>query len=114
MENNRMPEPSSQGGELAVRRMRFSYPPESLPRHFVSSDIMMSHLLAMTSATFPEGEDLCVRSVRRFRDDVRDPDLLARVRGFIGQETTHGREHRNNNNRWRELGYPTHQIAQQG
>lgn len=90
--------------------MRFSYPPESLPRHFVSSDIMMSYLLAMTSATFPEGEHLFVRSVRR----CCDPDLLARVRGFIGQETTHGREHRNNNNRLRELGYPTNQIVQRG
>jgi predicted metal-dependent hydrolase len=33
------------------------------------------------------------------------------VAGFIGQEVTHGREHRELNRRLQEMGYPTHRVA---
>ncbi|HEU4360215.1 MAG TPA: metal-dependent hydrolase [Mycobacterium sp.] len=92
---------------VRVRRIGFSYPTGSLQRHYVDGDLVMSHIVAHLSAVFPEGEDFFVRSVRRFADQITDPELKSRVQGFIGQEITHGREHRALNERLQQLGYPT-------
>ncbi len=93
---------------VETRRIAFDYPTAaSLPRHFVSGDPAMSHVVAMLSAMFPDGEDFFVRSVRALRDEVTDPTLRALVKGFIGQEAMHGREHRAFNERLAALGYPT-------
>ncbi len=48
-----------------------------------------------------------MRSVRRYRGEIADPELKRQVAGFIGQEAMHGREHRALNDRLAELGYPT-------
>ena len=76
----------------------------------MGGDLVLSHLVATLSCVFPEGEDFFVRSVRHYRDRVDDPVLKAQVAGFIGQEATHGREHRNLNRRLGELGYPTRHL----
>jgi hypothetical protein len=95
---------------VRARRIAFSYPPGSLDRHYVQGDLVMSHLVAVLSALFPEGEDSFVRSVRYYRDNVTDPELKSQVAGFIGQEVTHGREHRELNDRLSDMGYPTHMV----
>ncbi|MFE1593093.1 metal-dependent hydrolase [Nocardia sp. NPDC058705] len=95
------------GPKLRVRRIHFDYPEGSLDRHFVGGDLVMSHVIAYLSATFPEGEEFFVRSVRRYADSITDPELAQQVRGFIGQEITHGREHRELNERLQQMGYPT-------
>jgi predicted metal-dependent hydrolase len=41
---------------------------------------------------------------------VTDPELKEQVAGFIGQEVTHGREHRALNERLQEMGYPTRRV----
>ena len=96
--------------EVRTRRIRFDYPTGALQRHYVDGDLVMSHVVAVLSATFPEGEDFFVRSVRRFADRVTDPELKKQVAGFIGQEVTHGREHRALNERLQQMGYPTRMI----
>ncbi|GGO88830.1 hypothetical protein GCM10011584_16770 [Nocardioides phosphati] len=98
-------------GEVHARRIRFSYPQGSLDRHYVQGDLVMSHVVSVLSAIFPSGEDYFVRSVRNFADDVEDPVLREQVKGFIGQEVTHGREHRELNRRLDEMGFPAHRIA---
>ncbi|KAA1429628.1 metal-dependent hydrolase [Mycolicibacter arupensis] len=95
---------------VKARRIRFNYPVASLNRHFVQGDLVMSHMIAHLSAVFPEGEDFFIRSVRRYADQITDPDLKDQVKGFIGQEVTHGREHRALNERLHEMGYPTRRI----
>lgn len=92
------------------RRIRFNYPVASLDRHFVQGDLVMSHVIAHLSSVFPEGEDFFVRSVRRFADQVTDPELKQRVKGFVGQEVSHGREHRALNDRLAQMGYPTARV----
>jgi predicted metal-dependent hydrolase len=92
------------------RRIRFNYPVAARDRHFVQGDLVMSHMIAHLSAVFPEGEDFFIRSVRRYADQITDPDLKDQVKGFIGQEVTHGREHRALNERLHEMGYPTRRI----
>jgi predicted metal-dependent hydrolase len=96
--------------EVRARRIRFAYPVGSLQRHFVDGDLVMSHVIAHLSALFPEGEAFFVRSVRRFADQITDPELKSRVQGFIGQEVTHGREHRTLNERLQQMGYPTRRV----
>lgn len=97
--------------DVRTRRIRFSYPEGSLDRHYVDGDLVMSHVVAVLSATFPPGEDFFVRSVRNYADQVTDPELKSQVAGFIGQEVTHGREHRELNARLQQMGYPTDKVS---
>ncbi|HET7689177.1 MAG TPA: metal-dependent hydrolase [Nocardioidaceae bacterium] len=91
--------------DVRVRRIAFSYPTGALRQHYVDGDLVMSHVVAVLSGMFPEGEDYFVRAVRDRRDTVKDPELLQQVAGFIGQEVTHGREHRELNERLAAMGY---------
>jgi predicted metal-dependent hydrolase len=105
---------SAQAGTSAVptRPMEFDAWLDDLRRHFATDgDIVMSHILAVLSAVFPDGEDYFVRSVESVRNRIDDPRLREDVEGFIGQESMHGREHRVLNERLAELGYPTRAIA---
>jgi predicted metal-dependent hydrolase len=94
---------------IKVRRVEFQYD-ETLPKHFVGGDPAMSHVVAVLSSLFPEGEDFFVESVRDCRDRITDPELKKQVSGFIGQEAIHGREHRTFNERLATMGYPTRFI----
>lgn len=94
---------------VPTRRVRFEYPLDDLPKDF-AGDPILSAVLMVLSATFPDGEDYFVRSVRHFRDQITDPELAEQVKGFIGQESIHGREHRALNDKLAELGYPTKKI----
>ena len=92
--------------DVHTRRIRFAYPESGLHKHYVDGDLVMSHVVAVLSATFPPGEDFFVRSVRNFSDKITDPELKRQVAGFIGQEVTHGREHRELNRRAARDGLP--------
>ncbi|MGV0625244.1 metal-dependent hydrolase [Mycolicibacter minnesotensis] len=105
-QNRRQPAQST----VQPRRIRFRYPATAWPRHFVQGDLVMSHMIAHLSAVFPEGEDFFIRSVRRFSDQITDPVLKDQVKGFIGQEVTHSREHRALNERLHEMGYRTRTV----
>jgi predicted metal-dependent hydrolase len=97
--------------KVPTRRISFDESLQDLPRHFADDgDLIGSHLTAALSAVFPDGEDFFVRSVRRFRDRITDPELKRQVAGFIGQEAMHGREHRALNERLDALGYPTKEV----
>jgi hypothetical protein len=93
---------------IKTRRVKFDS--SGMRRHYAGGDLVMSHIVAILSAMFPEGEDFFVRSVRHYSDQITDPELKAQVAGFIGQETMHGREHRALNDQLNEMGYPTHAV----
>src|SRR5438876_8018303 len=97
---------------VPTRHMEFDPWLDDLPDHFAADgDIVMSHVLAVLSSVFPDGEDYFVRSVEAVRDRIKDPKLRQDVEGFIGQESMHGREHRALNEPLAELGYPTRAIG---
>lgn len=79
--------------------------PDPMPRHWHGGDPFKSHFFNAMSVLFPEGERFFIHSVRLFRDQIKDPLLLEQIRGFIGQEGHHSREHENYNQRLREMGY---------
>jgi uncharacterized protein len=45
------------------------------------------------SLLFPEGERFFIRAVKRYADEITDPQLKKDVKGFIAQEAQHGRQH---------------------
>ena len=93
---------------ITTRRIRFRHDGGGVvERHYMGGDPAMSHVVAVLSSFFPEGEDFFVRSVRNYRDRITDPELRKQVAGFIGQEAIHGREHRELNRRLQAMGYPT-------
>jgi predicted metal-dependent hydrolase len=97
---------------VPTRAMEFDTALDDLPKHFAADgDIVMSHVLAVLSSVFPDGEDYFVRSVEAVRDRIDDPRLRHDVEGFVGQESMHGREHRALNRRLAELGYPTRAMG---
>lgn len=62
-------------------------------RRWCADDVCRTHFFSAMSVLFPEGEKFFIESVRHFRDLITDPQQLEDVRGFIGQEAMHGREH---------------------
>lgn len=97
--------------EIPTRRISFEESIATLPKHFAADEnLFASHLVAMLSSVFPDGEDFFVRSVRHYRKRITDPELRRQVNGFIGQEAMHGREHRVLNDRLDALGYPTKRM----
>ncbi len=97
--------------KIPTRRVSFEESLRDLPKRFAyEGDLIAGHVVSALSAVFPDGEDFFVRSVRRFRDEISDPELKRDVAGFIGQEAMHGREHRALNRRLAELGYPTQRF----
>jgi uncharacterized protein len=97
---------------VPTRPMEFDQWLADVPKHFAAEgDIVMSHVLAVLSSVFPDGEDFFVRSVTAVSERIEDPALAADVEGFIGQESMHGREHRVFNDRLASLGYPTKAIG---
>ena len=58
-----------------------------------STDPFKTAFFNALSLTFPVGEKFFIDSVRAFQRDVTDPKLTQEIKGFIGQEAIHRREH---------------------
>lgn len=92
--------------EIPVRRMDFEFD-DAIPKYWFGGDPLRTMILTALSCTFPEGERMFMRSVRRFQDGITDPALLKEVRAFIGQEAHHGKEHEAFNAFMGRKGVPT-------
>jgi predicted metal-dependent hydrolase len=77
---------------ITVRRMNFAFTPD-IPEDWANGNPMVTALMAGLSAVFPPGERYFIESVRHYADQVKDPELRERIRGFIGQEANHSKEH---------------------
>lgn len=95
---------------IKARRMRFSYPDGAQRQHFADGQLVASHMFAVLSGLFPEGEDFFIRSVRAYRGEITDPAMMQAVKGFIAQEATHRQQHKMLNKRLQEMGYPTARL----
>ncbi|MBS1848671.1 MAG: metal-dependent hydrolase [Actinobacteria bacterium] len=98
---------------IIVRRVDFADMLAGLTKDFTrDGDVISSHVLSVLSGLFPDGEEMFIESVRHFRDRVTDADLKRQVNAFIGQEVIHGRQHRELNARFAELGYRSKIVEQ--
>ncbi|MCP3985570.1 MAG: metal-dependent hydrolase [bacterium] len=77
---------------IIVRRTAFEID-ERIPRYWFDGDPSATHFLNSLSSVFPDGEAFFVRSVRKYRDRVEDPELGQAIRGFAAQEGQHSRQH---------------------
>lgn len=92
------------GLEIHPRKLEAPFP-DPMPRYWHGGDPFKSHFFNAMSVLFPEGERFFIHSVRGYRNQIKDPALLEQIRGFIGQEGHHSREHEHYNQSLRELGY---------
>ncbi len=77
---------------IVARKPKFPF--AEVPRHWFGGSPFATHLANGLNLLFPLGERLFVRSVRKHLPTIKqDPELEARVRGFIAQEVRHGMEH---------------------
>ena len=105
-----LPPSNDQAAAVPIRDVDIHRDLDGVPKYFADGDIVLSHIFAMLSATFPDGENYFVRSVAAVRDRIEDPQLALDIEGFVGQESMHGREHRAFNAHLSTLGYPTHAV----
>ncbi|HJL49314.1 MAG TPA: metal-dependent hydrolase, partial [Polyangiaceae bacterium LLY-WYZ-15_(1-7)] len=79
---------------IRTRKLRLPFQTPPIPRHWHGGSPVATHLFNGVNLLFPYGERFFVRSVRHYLDAVKDdPELLADIRGFFGQEGNHAREH---------------------
>ncbi|MDV3133427.1 metal-dependent hydrolase [Mycobacterium sp. 29Ha] len=90
-----------------TRQIRFRFGEhDGYGKYFVNDDIVFSHFAAGLSGAFPPGEESFTGSVRRVGDHITDPGLKNRVARFIGQESMHGPQYRQVNDKLIEMGHP--------
>lgn len=61
--------------------------------HYYGNNPYITTFWNCLSLLFPQGEKFFVDSVKSYRSDVTNKQLLAEISGFIGQESFHSREH---------------------
>jgi predicted metal-dependent hydrolase len=77
-----------------------------VPRRWLADSAAATGLANAVNLLFPIGERFFVRSVKHYLDRIADdPELVARVRGFFGQEGRHASAHDDFNQILREQGY---------
>lgn len=92
--------------DIQPRRMDFEFD-AAIPLYWFGGDQFKTLLLTALSCTFPEGEAFFVRSVRHFQKGIRSKTLREQVKGFIGQEAHHSKEHGALNEFMQTKGVPT-------
>ncbi|MDB4973254.1 MAG: metal-dependent hydrolase [Myxococcaceae bacterium] len=78
--------------EIEPRNVKFPFAADT-PKYWFDNDPYQTHVMNALSMIFPEGERYFIAAVRSLREYVTDPTLERQVRGFLGQEALHRREH---------------------
>jgi len=90
---------------MAVRPRKMAFPYQQLDQqYFFDNNALKSVYIAALSATFPAGEGEFINSVRLFQDQV-DDEMRTQIRGFIGQEAHHSKQHKAFNRALASLGF---------
>lgn len=92
------------GVSVAPRHIRFDVSGE-LKTLWHGNDAFRTAFFNALSLQFPDGEQQFINAVRMYRDQIDDPKLKEEIRGFIGQEALHSREHKEYNEALKARGY---------
>jgi predicted metal-dependent hydrolase len=93
-----------EGVSVAPRHIRFDVSQE-LKTWWHGNNAFRTAFFNALSLQFPEGEQQFINAVRLYREQIDDPKLKEEIRGFIGQEALHSREHKSYNEGLRARGY---------
>jgi hypothetical protein len=91
---------------IVPRKPRFDL--AAVPRHWFGGSRIATHIANGVNVLFPAGERFFVRSVNHFIDHpavAADPELVAQIKGFFGQEGKHARAHEEYNELLRAHGF---------
>lgn len=100
----------SQSPEIKPRRMAFDTSAPMRKYSFDNNSLISTFFYAL-SAMFPDGERFFIHSVRNYQNEIDDPQLLAQIRGFIGQEAHHGHSHEGLNKAIQDMGFPMDEVT---
>ena len=100
-----------EGVSVEPRHLRFDVS-EDLKTLWHGNDAFRTAFFNALSLQFPDGEQQFINAVRLYRDKIEDPKLKAEIRGFIGQEALHSREHKDYNEALKARGYDIDALDQ--
>lgn len=75
-----------------------------LPKLWFGGNPAITAASNVFSIYIPPGERFFIRSVRHYKDRLKDPEQIALVRAFMQQETLHGKAHDDYNDSFRDYG----------
>ncbi len=91
--------------EIVIRAFAFEFP-DDLDPIWVPDNPVRSHLFNGLSLTMPYLEPYLIKSTQKAMAAISDPQLLADMRAFNGQEARHYQCHRRLNELLKANGYP--------
>lgn len=95
---------------IKVRKVDFDV--QDIKKYYVDGNMFGTHFLNAMHIVFPEGEKFFIRSVRHYMNEVKDdPELIDRIKKFIGQEGVHNVEHEKFWGILENLGIPAYKFA---
>jgi uncharacterized protein len=83
---------------------------KDVPKRWFAGSAAATQVANGVNLLFPAGERFFVRSVRHYLDQLDDPQLVAQVRGFFGQEGRHAQAHERFFDTLRAQGYDVDAI----
>ena len=98
-----------QPGHIEVRKMDFSFSDVN-EMDWYRGNPFLTAFIAVLSGTFPPGEQMFIESVRHFKDQVTDPQLLEDIKDFTRQEAHHTNQHKLANEKLESLGWRAQAI----
>ncbi|MFI5205806.1 MAG: metal-dependent hydrolase, partial [Candidatus Paceibacterales bacterium] len=81
-----------EGASFPIRRPQIDFD-QGIDQHYLKNNAIISHCFGGLNLLFPSGEQFFVDSVRKFSSKIKDPNLIADVKIFCGQETQHKNLH---------------------
>lgn len=91
-------------GNVRPRRTAFSFP-QSIPQHWLKGSPAQTHFFNAINLFVVSFEDFMGRVMRGQLVNLKDPEFLRQVRGFMGQEATHSFVHTKYLSNLRAQGY---------
>ncbi|GAK44590.1 metal-dependent hydrolase [Tepidicaulis marinus] len=89
--------------DIPVRNVRHDLA-DSLKSYWYGGDPGITAFYNTLSIIFPHAEKMVIDSVKYYENDIADPDIKAEVKGLVGQEAVHMREHHSYNKEMEALG----------
>ncbi len=96
---------------IKPRRMQFNTEQMEMDKFAIRDNSLISTFFYALSGMFPDGERFFIHSVRNYQKQIKDDQLIAQIRGFIGQEAHHGRCHEDLNDAIEKMGIPMSMVS---